>query len=90
MQEIIINCIQAMQNEKRREKKRRDETTDSENRWAENGRRKGETFILDNDAFARQWEQHVQMLRGENEAGRFKDKEDSGGSLGREKVMDMS
>lgn len=47
-------------------------------------------FILDNDEFARQWEQHVQMLRGENEAGRFKDKEDSGGSLGREKVIDMS
>lgn len=74
----------------RREEKRKDETTDSENKWEEDGRRKEEMFILDNDEFARQWEQHVQMLRGENKAGRFKAKEDSGGSLGREKVMDMS
>lgn len=50
---------------------------DSKNRREEDGRQKGEMLILDNDEFARQWEQHVQRLRGENEAGRFKDKEDS-------------
>lgn len=68
MQEVITDCIQAMQ------KKR---PMDSKNRWEEDGRRKGEMLTLDNDEFARQWEQHVQRLRGENEAGRFKDKEDS-------------
>ena len=42
----------------------------------EDGRRKGEMLIVENGEFDRQWEQHMQRLRGENKAGRFTDKED--------------
>lgn len=53
------------------------ETTDSENRLEEDGSRKREMLIVENGELARQSEQHVQRLRGENEAGRFTNKEDS-------------
>lgn len=45
-------------------------------RWEEGGRGKGEILILENGKFARQWEQHVQRLRGEIENGRFGNKEE--------------
>ena len=38
-------------------------------------REKGDAYFK-NGEIARQWEQHVQRLRGENEAGRFKNKEE--------------
>lgn len=34
-------------------------------------------LILESGELTRQWEQHVQRLRGENEDGRFKTKEGS-------------
>lgn len=34
--------------------------------------------ILENGELSRQWEQHVQRLRGQVEAGRFKSKEEDG------------
>lgn len=33
-------------------------------------------LILENGELSRQWEQHVQRLRGQFEAGRFKNKEE--------------
>lgn len=38
----------------------------------------GERLILENGEFTRQWEQHVQRLRGENEACRPQNKEEEG------------
>lgn len=48
----------------------------AECRWEEGGKGKGEILILENGKFARQWEQHVQRLRGETEHGRFRNKEE--------------
>lgn len=60
----------------RTERERR-RTKDSEDWWEEDGRGKGKQLILQTGEFARQWEQHVQRLRGEKEADRLKNKEEN-------------
>lgn len=62
----------------KKKKKRKENPQQTQNRLEEDGRRKGERLIVEYGKFARQWEQHVQRLRGENEPGRFTDKEDPG------------
>lgn len=59
-----------------RNKKKGKKKKGSENRWEEDGRGKGEMLILEDGEFTRQWEQHMQRLRGGNEAGRLTNKKE--------------
>lgn len=75
MKGTITDCIQVI-GIKNKGKKTPKKPKDSENRWEEDGRGKGKMLILENGEFTGQWEQHMQRLRGGNEAGRLTNKKE--------------